>query len=311
MFGKIIKDENFDLVLKSSSNFQIDSVNFVHGFENLIVNGKVSIVENSHHSCNLKNLMPTDNWIGYDESILDYNTIEGSFKAVSYALVTSIDKCYMPAIYMDLSFCARNCSSSDLLPIFLNSNDKNAFETHFNKKKLEFISSLGLKNRIYLMDGPLFSGIHTQYNFRPDPDNIFIHFVKNSASIQVIDTLGLDKYNSDLHWAMKNLRPLERSPIFLFQSDDGRTKLFSYLKVTEKHSPVRIEASFDYARIFSLEEFWNTICHQYIAGGLGANNQPRLIQIAEMYAREVLKESKVLGYLSSKNFIPTMNEMRF
>lgn len=311
MFGKIIKDVNFDRALNSSTRYNVQSANYLHEIANNHDSGHLTMLKDEVLKCDVKNILLTDNWIGYDESILEYNTIEGSFKAVSYVLVTALGSQYLPAIYLDLSFVSRHCSNDDLFPIYLNSQEKNVFEKHFHLKKIQFIESLQIKNKIFLMDGPLFSGVNTQFNFRKDNENINVHFVKNSSSSIILDFFNIKEFNNDLHWAMKHLRPLERSALFQFTSDDGRKKTFAYLKITNKHSPIRIEISAEHSDLFVNSQFWNTICHQYLAAGLGSNNQPRLIQIAEKYARESLINSKVINYLSLKDFIPTTNEMRF
>ena len=311
MFGKILKDENFDLALKSSARYDVRYAQFNKDIDTDSKDGNVSVYNKTSYRCALNKLMEIDNWIGYDESILEYSTLEGTFKAVSYVLVTSINEQYTPAIYLDLSFISRYCPSEDLRPIFLNNSESFAFEKHFNRKKIDFIESLQISNHLFMMDGPLFSGVNTQFNFRRDLKNVYVHFVKNSTSSQIIDYLGLNEFNNDMHWAMKTLAPLERSPIYSFTSDDGRRKLYCYLKVSNRHSPVRVEVAFENSDIFAKEELWNTICHQYLASGMGENSQPRLIYIAEKYAREALKNSRVMTYLSQKGFIPTTNEMRF
>lgn len=310
MFGKIIKDSNFDSALKSINETHGNSAHFVVKTDSLLDKGNVCIIENEKYICDLNEILPTNNWIGFDESILEYATLEGVFKIVSYALVATVDSLYVPAIFLDLSFYSRFCPTNELLNVYIDSSDSYAFEKHYNKQKYGFIGSLDISDAILLMDGPLFSGINTQFNFRND-SNYYIHLVKNSNSTQICETNNYRDYNNDLHWAMRTLKPFERSPIYRFTSDDGRSKLFAYLKLTEKHSPVRIEASSTHEILFSDKNFWNTLSHQYVASGFGSNNQPRLVELAERYAREAINKSQIMNYLSRKKLIPTMNEMRF
>lgn len=310
MFGKIIKDINFDAALKSINETHGSSAQFITKSDSIHGAGKVGIVENEKYLCDLNDILPTNNWIGFDESILEYATLEGVFKIVSYALVATVESQYVPAIFLDLSFFSRFCPSNELSSVYINSADSYAFEKHYNKQKYFFIDSLDITEAIVLMDGPLFSGINTQFNFRND-SNIYVHFVKNSNSTQICDTFNYPEFNNDLHWAMNSLRPFERSQVYSFTSEDGRSKVFTYLKLSQKHSPVRIEVNGVNQNILSNHLFWNTICHQYVASGLKNNNQPRLIELAERYAREAINKSQVMSYLARKKLIPTMNEQRF
>jgi hypothetical protein len=310
MFGKVIKDSNFDIALRSINTTQGHSAQFVRSADQIFSKGKLLVVDGDSYLCNLNVISSLNNYLGFDESILEYSTLEGDFKVVSYAVVANIDNEYTPAIFLDLSFYSRFCPADELADVYINSDDQYAFDKHYNKQKIFFIDSLNVSDAIFLMDGPLFSGINTQYNFR-DSSNIYIHFVKNSSSNQICELLKINGFNNDLHWAMRTLKPFQRGPIFKFTSDDGRSKLFSYLKLSEKHSPVRVETASANFELFFDMKFWNTLCHQYVANGLGKNNQPRLIELSERYAREAINKSQIMSYLVRKNMIPTMNEMRF
>jgi hypothetical protein len=310
MFGKVIKDSNFDNALKSINLTQGHSAQFIQSADVKSQEGKIFLVDKTNYTCKPNDIMSVQRFIGFDESILEYSTIEGDFKVVSYAVVATIEDLYTPAVFLDLSFYSRYCPSAELNEVFINSSDQYAFEKHYHKQKNFFLDSLNVGNSIFLMDGPLFSGINTQYNFKTD-SNIYVHFVKNSNSTQICDFLKVKGFNNDLHWAMRNLKPFERGPIFRFTSDDGRSKVFSYLKLSERHSPVRVEMNSLTSDLFDNEKFWNTLCHQYVANGLGNNNQPRLVELAERYAREAINKSQIMSYLTRKKLIPTMNEMRF
>ena len=72
----------------------------------------------------------------------------------------------------------------------------------------------------------------------------------------------------------------------------------------------------DRGELFSLEEghynddVFDLIYYQYLANGSSNNVQPRIIQVAEMYAREILKSTNLYQEIDRMGLTKSMNETR-
>ena len=138
-----------------------------------------------------------------------------------------------------------------------------------------------------------------------------VFFVKNSTSTIITERFEFAKgFNSDLHWAYMTLNAGQISPFFAYDSE-GRSKAMCFIKVFDNRSPIRLE--------FPLEEFtegkygndiFEMIYYQYLANGSSTNIQPRIIQIAELYAREILKSTNLYKEIERMSLTKTMNEER-
>lgn len=282
-------------------------------FDSIEPQGHIKIFCDESYQFNHLDLTKNLPIIGFDESILEYKCLEGDFKATAFCFVTGIDEIYNPAILLDLRFMSKIQATEELEKIRLDSSNIYAFEEFYHKTRLGFISDLKIENSLIFIDGPIFSGRHTDFNFKmfnTNPSNDFIFFVKNSQSDGVIRLLNLSSYNSDLHWAYKRLNVFERSPIFMYSSHN-REKLFCYIKVAENYSPIRVETPFDGTDFFTQKNTWVNIFKNIIAQMPSKNIQPRSIAIAERYAREALKTSNIYSHLVKSGYIATMNEQRF
>jgi hypothetical protein len=174
---------------------------------------------------------------------------------------------------------------------------------------------------LVFIDGAIFSGANTSYNFKmcddfKARDITPLFFVKNSESELV--KLSFDfanEYNNDLHWANSVLNTRQRSKVFHYISDGdlNRSMIFTYVKIFENRSPIRIEMPYSNYCSLKLEfnELLDFVCYQYFANGSLSNIQPRIIQIAEQYAREILKSTGIYQEVEKLGLTKIMNEVRF
>ena len=104
----------------------------------------------------------------------------------------------------------------------------------------------------------------------------------------------------------------EYSQVFRYTSDDGRSKAMCFMKIFDNRSPVRIEFPYDAfnANMYP-DSVFDTIYYQYLANGSHNNVQPRIIQVAEMYAREVLKSTNLYKEIDRMGLTQSMNETRW
>lgn len=312
MFGKILKSEGFDS-FKPFKNGELSGGQHELKLNPTDTEGQISIVSSEKYSFSKSDILTKLNLVGFDESILEYKCLEGDFKATSFCFLNQANDIYNPAILLDLKFISRIPAKGELEKIRLDSSELYAYEKYYHRTRLAFLRDLSIENTTILIDGPLFSGINTEYNFemtKSNASNDFIFFVKNSASEQIINFLNKKNYNNDLHWAYQNLEVFERSQIFSYTSEN-RSKLFCYLKVANNYSPIRIETDANQHSSFMDSNFWANIISNIIAQMPSNNIQPRIIAVAEKYAREGLKTSNIYNHLVKSGFIATMNEQRF
>ena len=86
----------------------------------------------------------------------------------------------------------------------------------------------------------------------------------------------------------------------------------TYLKIFANRSPIRIEFPLsEFESGCYNEEIFSYLVYQYIANGSTSNIQPRIIQIAEMYAREMLKSTNIYQEVDNLGLTKIMNEIRF
>lgn len=226
MFGKVIKSEGFNS-FRPVETGELGGGRHKMTLDNIEPSGDISILENKTYRFKKEDETKALNIIGFDESILEYKCLEGEFKATSFCFSSRTGKTYNPAILLDLRFISRISGGEELKNIWLDSNNKYAYEEFYHETRLKFVKELDIHDSLVFIDGPLFSGRHTEFNYKianQHPSNDFVFFVKNSESTQIIDKLNLQQFNNDLHWAYKNLNIFERSPIFHYKSQN-REKL--------------------------------------------------------------------------------------
>ncbi len=236
----------------------------------------------------------------YDESINKYNGLAGNAYLISHTYIYIGKKDYIPAIYLSFFFFSRSKELAVKNTNLIYSNDlESEARKVIHDQMLEFLKENSIKNSILLIDGPIFTGSLTtktiDFNEYMVEKNILpIYIVKNSISNLVCDNVFSlkHKYNSDMHWAYKFLKPGQRSNFFIYEEKKSkrRAKAFCYLK-TFDISPVRIEVYKDIylGKQELVEDLMHLIYFLIIAQGEKQNPQPRPIIIAESFSRESIK----------------------
>jgi len=326
--GRVIFSENYQstidsikLINKSAnkkatiSKISSDTIDISKGASISIISGyeKISVI-------NEDNLIPPKLLSAYDESILELNSLEGKVRCIAHSAVIQTDKEYIPSGYVTLKFYtksdligARNTEYSDIIQ----SKDINSAQIkEYVEERKYFLEKAAPNNALMLIDGPMFSGATTSGNFilinqllkqecRP------IFFVKNSDSTIITENFKFAKgYNSDLHWAYSTLKEKEISQVFAYTSE-GRSKAMCFMKIYNNRGPVRIEFPLDaFEQGWYNDDVFDQIYYQYLANGSANNMQPRIIQIAEMYAREILKSTNLYKDIERMGLTKSMNEER-
>jgi hypothetical protein len=293
-----------------------DSVDISNDSDIRIISGyeKISKINNI-------NLFPSKILAAYDESILELNSLEGKIRCVAHSAIIQNEIEYIPAAYVTLKFFTKSnlvsAKATEFSDIIQCNDLTNEITKEYVKEREYFLSKASPTDSLIFIDGSIFSGASTSGNFilidqllnkncRP------IFFVKNSESTIISERFEFAKgYNSDLHWAYVNLNPGEISPVFAYTSKEGRSKAMCFMKIYDKRSPVRIEFPQK-----AFEEGWygddvfDLIFYQFLANGSSNNMQPRIIQVSEMYAREILKSTNLYKEIERMGLTKSMNEER-
>ncbi|SFI49812.1 DNA double-strand break repair nuclease NurA [Olleya namhaensis] len=268
-----------------------------------------------------ENLKQSDILCAYDESILELNSLEGKVRCTVHNSVIQNKEEYIPAAYVTLKFFTKSNiisgKATEFSDIIRSDDIASDLAKEYVKERAFFLSKAAPSNSLIFIDGSMFSGASTSGNFvlidyLLSKDCRPVFFVKNSESTIITERFDFAKgYNSDLHWAYVNLKPGNVSPVFAYTSKEGRSKAMCFIKVFENRSPVRIEFP-----LKAFEEGWygddvfDLIYYQYLANGSSNNMQPRIIQVSEMYAREILKSTNLYKEIEKMGLTKSMNEER-
>lgn len=327
--GRVIFSENYKTT--------IDSIKLI----NKSVTSRATIVNASNESLDLsdssdiriikgyeevtkilsENLKQADVLCAYDESILELNSLEGKVRCTVHNSVIQNKKEYVPAAYVTLKFYTKSNlisgKATEFSDIIRTDDIPGDLSKEYVKERAYFLSKAAPSNSLIFIDGSMFSGASTSGNFvlidyllskncRP------VFFVKNSESTIITERFNFARgYNSDLHWAYANLKTGNVSPVFAYTSKEGRSKAMCFMKIFDNRSPVRIEFP-----LKAFEDGWygddvfDLIYYQYLANGSSYNVQPRIIQVSEMYAREILKSTNLYKEIEKMGLTKSMNEER-
>ncbi|MCD8421599.1 DNA double-strand break repair nuclease NurA [Tenacibaculum finnmarkense genomovar ulcerans] len=270
---------------------------------------------------NEANLKPPTILSAYDESILELISLEGKVRCIAHCAVIQTEKEYIPAAYVTLKFYTKSnlisAKSTEFSDIIIGNDINSELTKEYIKEREFFLSKAAPSNSLMFIDGPMFSGAATSGNFILINDLLSkkcrpIFFVKNSESTIITERFDFAKgYNSDLHWAYSNLKEKEISPVFAYTSKEGRSKAMCFMKIYNNRGPVRIEFP-----LKAFEEGWygddvfDQIYYQFLANGSANNMQTRIIQISEIYAREILKSTNIYKDIERMGLTKSMNEER-
>lgn len=258
----------------------------------------------------------------YDESKLNYKSLEGMAVFTVHSLVLCGMEDYMPVNYLSFYFYTRSTVLKNSFPNLKYSKDLDS-ESNFDyvTDRTQFLNDWTLEGTICFIDGPLIGGNMSSYTINLVKElhkkNIIpIFIVKNSDSNLVTDNVPelANTYNSDMHWSYKYLNSGERSSFFRYsdESNSNNSKIFCYLKAFNL-SPQRIEMHTETYNLYSdkIDDIMDLVFYLFIAHGDPKNPQIRPIAIAEKYAREILKLSDSYNLIKSSGLVPTMNQERF
>ncbi len=327
--GRVIFSDNYVKTfeeLRSLNKVQPVSVSFLKSdlFEHLD-GERVSLFGESNDpknvSFDLLKKVKITNLVAYDESILELRALEGKLRCIAHCIVLQNEDKYVPAGYVTLKFFTESSliegNSTEYSDIVYSNDVSHDILTHYLAER-KFIAEKAIpSNSLVFIDGSMFSGGSTAQNFvLVDYLNSInsppVFFVKNSDSKIITNNFQFaNGYNSDLHWAHTVLNEMQYTPFFRYESDDGRAKLMSFLKIYKDRSPIKIELPFkSYEAGLYPNDLFERIVYQFFANGSKSNVQPRIIQVAEIYAREILKSTNIYSEVEKMGLTKTMNEQR-
>lgn len=326
--GKIIFSENYQSTIESiklinsTGNQKVSIKKQNTEFVDSSLKSDISIIKGYETitEITINTLSPPDLISAYDESIIELSSLEGKVRCIAHCSVIQANNEYIPAGYVSLKFFTKSniisAKATELSDIIKSDDTSKSIIEEYVKERKFFLSKAAPENSLIFIDGPMFSGAATNGNFLLIKDLLLrncrpIFFVKNSESNIISERFNFAKgYNSDLHWAHSTLKVGQISPVFAY-SIEGRSKAMCFMKVFKNKSPVRIE--------FPLKEFeegwygddvFDQIYYQYLANGKTNNIQPRIIEVSEMYAREILKSTNLYKEIEKMGLTKNMNEER-
>ena len=260
---------------------------------------------------------------GYDESKLEFVTLEGLASFISHSLVTYAGEDLLPVTYLSFYFYSRSENLLINSKFFRPTSEPDVEEKRdYAKDRNNLIAQYAISESLVCIDGPLIGGNLSSSTIelvrKLESKNVVpIFIVKNSDSNLVTDNIsGLKhNFNSDLHWAYNLLNPGERTCMYLYEDayNPINSKAFFYLKPFSGLSPQRIEFHNSTLNLHSdiLPVIFDAIYYLFLAHGDPRNPQVRPIAVAEKYAREVLRLINPYSFMKSTGIIPTVNQTRF
>lgn len=258
----------------------------------------------------------------YDESIAKYAVLEGTAQFTAHALVTAFDSQYLPLVFVTSYFYTRSRQISKAHPALQYTDDAEiSSQKDYIRDRIALLRENIPDGAVLIIDGPLIAGdVYT--TFLPFLEELHkrnvipIFVVKNSESSLVLEAVPewRELYNSDLHWAHRTLDVGQRSALFKYQdiTNPRNSKVFAYVRVME-NSPLRVELhlpTFEKHRD-KIDALFDLCGYMILTQGQPQNPQPRLVAIAEMFAREAVKLLDVQALMRRANLVPTVNQVRF
>ncbi len=260
--------------------------------------------------------------LAYDESIQKYMALEGISYFLSHSIVIHGKEDYIPSVFISFRFYTRSkLIVNKSKNIIESDNPSNDSKSDYARERSNFILKSTPENSIILIDGPLIGGQINNITVKLNRDLlkkkiIPIFIVKNSTSNLVTKYINelKGKFNSDLHWCFRALKPGERTNLFRYvdQYNPNNGKIFCYLKPFNV-SPQRIEFHTEtYKKHYKIiDNLMDLIYYLILVQGNLKNPQVRSIAVAEMFARTSLRIFDLKMLLKKIGLTPTINESRF
>ena len=332
-YSKLIISEDFNKLIeelqKSNINFSKDEITAPISINtpDYTGSGKIKVLEDE----NIINLNPelgyeyiknTNHIVsGYDESLISIPALEGNGYMFAHSLVTLKSEKYIPIVKLSLNFYTKSrtlVNNSNLIKYADDLSIQSKIDYVLDKIKL--LEEYTIQNSIILIDGPLIGGQISEYNIKLNLNLlkkgvIPIFIVKNSDSSLIVDNLYEGQYNSDFEFAFKALKKGQRTSLYMYQdiNSKNKNKIFTYIKPYEHVSPIRLEIHEEAYKFYKnqLDNIFNCIYYLLLSQGNVNNPQPKIVAIAEEYAREVLKTINIDDIIFKSGLVPTMNYTRF
>jgi len=264
----------------------------------------------------------------YDESIMKIQSLKGIAYFTCHCIIQMQDKDFDPICSLTANYFTRAkdvANTSDVFHYVKVDDEIESIESVYKMFYHNERADLMLKNipdhSILIIDGPL---IGSQLTSRTktlaknllERDIITIFVVKNSDSLMLVSSLkDSGKYNSDLDWAEEILEPGSRSSFIKYKDQKGgHTEIFCYLKSFDNVSPLRI--SFMQEILMDkgddlINNLMDLIYYLVIDQGTPKDPQLRLISVAEMFAKDIIKVANPYGKMQSIGLVPTVNQSRW
>ena len=238
----------------------------------------------------------------YSESSQIYDMISGRAISSAHTLVYIKDSEYVPISFVSLKYITHSKNVADRLGPGTIISDHVSRDTSISiaKDKMLLLDKYCVPNSLLFVDGPLIAGDdYTTFIKQIDrfcENNIVsVFFVSNSSSCMVVDNVEslLNQFNSDTHWANSILKPGQRTAFYSYtdQYNSRNSKAFCYIKPGNNSNIVRLELPLVIFNQFKnkIDSVLNLAYYMILVQGKMSAPQVRLISVARMYAKEILK----------------------
>ena len=329
----LIVNPNWDKTIRELKNKKVLFISEpVHGKANIRMpdddGKKIQILEKdsiSHklNANNGKDITLSYQIEAYDESYQKYDALSGAAYFTCHTLVRLATDDYVSMCELTANYITKSeevVNNSEIFSLASADSTTGAkFNENYSEERKNFLKSNVSENTILIIDGPLIGKQLSSRTIRLVKDlkerNIATFFVtKNSDSMLLSNEIAPKKYHSDLDWASKNLLPGHRSSFIKYKDlNGGHTEIFCYLKTYAYASPLRI--SF-YPSIYNgnkdlVKEVMDMLYFLVLDDGNQYNPQVRLIRIAELFARDIVKIANPDRQIRMSGLIPTVDQSRF
>jgi hypothetical protein len=299
-------------------------------------NSKITILEDDiKHSLNIQKgeEFAKSNYSSisaYDESIMKIPSLKGIAYFTCHCIIRMTERDFDPICSLNANYFTRAkdvAKNSDVFHHLGLDGDGNPekvesiYKLYYHEDRSDLILNNIPDHSILLIDGPLVgqqltSRTRSMAKALLERDIITIFIVKNSDSLMLVSELNdSGKYNSDLDWADENLDSGSRSSFIKYKDQKGgNTEIFCYLKSFDNVSPLRIsfmEEILNDKGDDLVNSIMNLLYYLVIDQGTPKDPQLRLISVAEMYAKEIIKYANPYGKMQSIGLVPTVNQSRW
>lgn len=309
--GKLIMDKNFETMLSGLQNTELSEPqnDSICAYDSsLYASGKVVKIEDED-VCDMDAVagynvaVSKDSLIcAYSESSQIYDMIDGRAISSAHTLVYIKDSEYVPISFVSLKYITHSKNVADCLGSGVIISDHVSRDTAISiaKDKMLLLDNYCIPNSLLFVDGPLIAGDdYTTFIKQIDrfcENNIVsVFFISSSDSCMVVDNVEslLNQFNSDTHWAATILKPGQRTAFYSYidQYNSHNSKAFCYIKPGNNSNIVRLELPLvifnQYRNV--INNVLNLAYYMILVQGKMSAPQVRLISVARMYAKEILK----------------------